>query len=100
MTKSKIFFVVVAIRKEKRPEKITTKILPPGRWIWENLKNLKKFSKTNIFFSLKNANFNQRSNFPVYFLSILDIFYRTYFFDLKLAREMGVIIEWGPGGKI
>jgi hypothetical protein len=31
------------------------------------------FCKTNIFFSLKNANCNQRSTFPVYFLSILNI---------------------------
>ena len=48
-----------------------SQILLPGPWIWENLKNPKKFAF--FFSSLKKANCNQRSTFPVYFLSILNI---------------------------
>jgi hypothetical protein len=41
------------------------------------------FCKKNIFFSLKNANCNQRSTFPVYFLSILNICFIENTFSTK-----------------
>jgi hypothetical protein len=53
------------------------------------------------FFSLKNANCNQRSTFLVYSLSTLNVcFIENILFNQKLAIEVSVAIEWGSGGKI
>ena len=38
--------------------------------------------------------------FRVLFVHPWYLFYRKYFFDLKLAIWISVIIKWGPGGKI
>ena len=53
----------------------------PTRWL--NLRKpqkSKKISKNVFLFSLKNANCNQRSTFPLYFLCIHDISFTEYIF--------------------
>ena len=52
-----------------------------------NLRKPSKFSKIDFFL---NANFNQRSMFPVYLLSILNIFFtETIFFWPKIGHRIG-----------
>ena len=61
---------------------------------FEKNSKIPKFLQKKILL-LKNANCNQRSTFPVYFLSILNI----YFIE-NLAIEISITIKWGPAGKI
>ena len=61
----------------------------------------KSQKNSRIFFSLINANCNQRSIFfSVLFVHPWDLVSRKYVFDLKWAIEMSLITKWGRGGKI
>jgi hypothetical protein len=57
-------------------------------------KRFRNFCKEIFYFLLKNANYNQRSTFPVYFLSILNILNRKFFFDQNLAIEISVTMPF------